>query len=338
MRVNLLSVLFMTFMSIILFQGCTSDTTIKVGLCMDDYIQERWQKDRDLFVKKVEELGGKTLVESAKGDHELQLRQAQNLIKEGVKVLVIVPVNGESAAQIVEAAHSAKVQVISYDRLIKNSDLDYYVSYDNIKVGELQAEYLVKRKPVGNFAVISGPTSDNNSLLVKIGQMNVLQSYVDNGSVKVLINEFAKAWHKDEAYNIINNYFESGNESLDAIVVANDGLAEGAIEALRKRGLEGKVLVSGQDADLEAGKCIVKGIQAMTIYKPIEAIAYSAAITAMKIAKNEPVRNADRLINNGKKDVPSILLSPTVVDKDNILSTVVADGHLKEDQLYGLDK
>lgn len=335
MNLRLLKSIIICFALLTGLQSCFSDDEVKIGLCVHEYDSERWEREKNLFVKKVEDLGGTAIVKVANGDHELQFKQAQELISSGVKALVVVAADAEAAGKIVEIAHRAKVKVISYDRLIQNSNVDFYVSFDNIKIGELQAEYLVKRKPSGNYVIIGGAKSDNNSTQLRTGQMKVLKPYIDRGDIKVVFDEFMNEWKEEEGYNAMEKVFEM-TDKVDAVVVANDDLANGVIRSLLKRGLQGSVLVSGQDASLMGGKAIVKGNQSMTIYKPFEAISFTAAITAMKIAKNEPVRNADRSVNNGKVDVPSILLSPTVVDKDNIMSTVVADGYLKEDELYGL--
>lgn len=316
-------------------QSCFSDDEIKIGLSVHGYESERWKKDETLFSKKVSDLGGTTIVKVANGDPLLQVKQCQELISEGVKVLVVIPEDSEIASEIVDLAHKAGIKVIAYDRLIKNSDLDYYISFDNVKVGELQAEYLIRRKPKGNYAIIGGAKSDNNAFLFRTGQLNVLKPYEERGDIKIVFDELTDAWTEQEAYKAMEKCFAI-TEKIDAAVVSSDDLVPGVIRSLKERGLEGKVPVTGQDASLVAGKLIMKGELAMTIYKPLEAIAFTAAITAVKLAKNEPVRNAVDIINNGKVDVPSILLSPIVVDKDNILTTVVADGFLKEEELFGL--
>jgi D-xylose transport system substrate-binding protein len=315
--------------------SCGNKYEKTIGLLMDDFVQERWQKDLDLFLYKAKEMNGEVMVEVAKGDGELQLEQAKKLLALGVKVLVVVPADAENAYKIVEAAHQNGAVVIAYDRIIKNANLDYYVSFDNVKVGELQASYLTKWKPKGNYAVIGGAISDNNSFQFKEGQMNILQPMIEKGDIRIICNDFVKEWKEIEAYHFLKKCIEEHpGISLDAVVVANDALAEGAIEVLKEYGMEGKVLVSGQDAQLDAGRLIVQGLQSMTVYKPIEAIAFTAAITAVKITNREPIRNADRKVNNGKVDVPSILLTPIAVDKNNLLTTVIADGHLEEDEVY----
>lgn len=317
----------------LVLQGCGKGT-VKVGLLMDDYKQERWERDRDILIKKVEELGGKILIESALGDDALQFTQAEELLKKGVDILIVVPANKTTASKIVEAAHKKGVEVISYDRLIKNCDLDFYVSFDNVEVGRLQAEYLTTVRPTGNYAIIGGATYDNNSFLLRLGQMSVIQPYVERGDIKIVYDQFVDVWHKDEGYKHMNYCLESCNNKVEAVIAANDALAEGAIKALDEHGLAGKVLVSGQDAELEACQRIVGGTQTMTVYKPIEAIATTAAKVAFNLARNEPITEAHLSVNNGEKLVPAILLPPMVVNKETIKLTVVADGYLKEQRIF----
>jgi D-xylose transport system substrate-binding protein len=147
---------------------------VEIGFLMDNFKQERWAKDRDLFMQRAKELGAKVTLMIAEGDASKQLQQARELLQEKVDILVVVPVDQYSASNIVGMAHKYNIKVISYDRLIRNCDLDLYISFDNIEVGRLQADYLTKVCPKGKFALIGGATNDNNSSLIKLGQMNVL--------------------------------------------------------------------------------------------------------------------------------------------------------------------
>ncbi len=305
-----------------------------IGLSMDTLKEERWQRDRDLFKAKAEALGAQVLVQAANGDDALQNSQAENLLTQGVKVLVVVPHNAKTTATIVESAHKAGVPVIAYDRLILDSDLDYYISFDNVKVGEMQAEYLVKRKPTGNYVLIGGAPTDNNARLFRDGQMNVLKPLVDKGDIKIVADQWAKDWQPSEGLKIMENALTKNDNKVDAVVSSNDGLAGAAIQALAEQKLAGQVLVSGQDAELAATQRIAAGTQSMTVYKPIKALADKAAELAVKLARKEAVAEATQKVNNGKKDVPSVLLTPVSVDKENLDATVVADGFHKRDDVY----
>jgi D-xylose transport system substrate-binding protein len=305
-----------------------------IGLSLDTLKEERWQRDRDLLKSKIDQLGGQVLVQSANSDEALQNSQAENLLTQGVDVLIVVPHNAKTAATIVQAAHKLKVPVIAYDRLILDADLDLYISFDNVKVGELQAEYLVKRKPKGNYVLIGGAPTDNNARLFRDGQMNILKPYIDKGDIKIVADQWAKDWQPSEALKIMENALTKNNNQVDAVVSSNDGMAGAAVQALGEQKLAGKVPISGQDAELSACQRIAAGTQSMTVYKPIRALAEKAGEVAMKLAKKEAHGEKTRPVNNGKIDVSSILLEPVVVDKDNLASTIIADGYQKRDEVY----
>lgn len=307
------------------------DDKIVIGFSMDTLEEERWQRDRDFFVAKAESLGAEVKVQSANGDDAKQLAQAENLISQGVDVLVVVPHNAEVSAAIVEKAHAEGIKVLSYDRLIKNSDVDLYVSFDNERVGEMQAKAIVELAPTGNYAYIGGADTDNNAHLFKQGAMNILQPLVDKGDIKIVYDQWTKEWDPTNALANMENALTANNNEIDAIVAANDGTAGGVIQALAAQGLAGKVPVSGQDAELAAVQRVVEGTQSMTVYKPIQLLAEKIAELSIQLAKDESIAT-NSTVNNGKIDVPSILLDPIAVTKENIDETIIADGfHSKED-------
>lgn len=307
---------------------------ILIGLSLDTLREERWQHDRDLFVKHAEELGARVLVQAANNNDAIQNAQAENLLTQGVNVLVVAPHNSKSSATIVEAAHRAGVPVIAYDRLISDCDLDIYISFDNLRVGELQAEYAVQRVPKGNYVQIAGAPTDNNAHLYRQGQLSVLKPYVDRGDITIVADQWANDWQLVEALKIMENALTRNSNRVDAVLASNDGLAGGAIQALEEQKLAGEVLVTGQDAELVACQRVVAGTQSMTIYKPINALAIRAAEVALQLARKQPVTGATRTLNNGFKEVPSILIPPVVVDRDNMTSTVIADGYQKLADVY----
>jgi D-xylose transport system substrate-binding protein len=313
--------------------GTAKTGPVRIGLSMDTLKEERWQRDRDLFVARAKELGAEVLVQSANGDDKAQVQQSENLLTQGVDVLVVIPHNGEVAATIVESARARNVPVVSYDRLIRSSEPALYVSFDNEKVGEMQARYLLERAPKGNYVLIGGAPTDNNALLFRKGQMNVLKPAIDRGDVKVVSDQWAKDWLASEALRICEDALTKSNRDVVAVVASNDATAGGAVSALETAGVAGKVLVSGQDADLAGLQRIVAGTQSMTVYKPVHLLARRAAEAAVALARGEQV-DAPARINNGKVDVPSILLEPVVVDKANIDETVVKDGYQKKEAVY----
>ncbi len=312
--------------------AAVGDRPVRIGFSMDTLKEERWQRDKRLVEQRAKEVGATLDVQVANGDDAVQTKQADNMLTKGVDVLIVAPHNGEIAASIVEAAHRQGVPVIAYDRLIKNSDVDLYVSHQVEKMGEMQAEYALKRVPKGNYVLIGGAPTDNNALLLRKGQMNILKPAVDRGDVKIISDQFAKEWKPEEAMRIMEDALTRTNNDVKAVVASNDGTAGGAISAIEAAKLK-DVLVTGQDAQLYAIQRIAEGRQTMTIYKPIQPLAFGAVDSAVKLAKKEALATKDR-INNGKIDVPAILHEPMAVDKENLMTTVVKDGYHPLEKVY----
>ena len=308
---------------------------VKIGLLMDTLKEERWQKDRDLIVAKAKSMGAEVLVQSANGNDLLQNSQAENLLTQGVDVLIVVPHNGVTAASIVNAAHKAGKKVIAYDRLIQNSDVDLYISFDNVAVGRMQGEYVMKKAPKGNYILIGGAPTDPNAKLLREGQLAALAPSIKSGEIKIVSDQWAKEWQASEALKHTENALSANKNQIVAVIASNDGTAGGAISALKQQNLAGKVFVSGQDADLSACKRVVDGSQTMTVYKPIKLLAETSVEAAIALAKGTPAQGVNQTVANGKKDVPSILLKPIAVDASNMRDTVVKDGYHVAQSIYG---
>ncbi|TXC90639.1 substrate-binding domain-containing protein [Metabacillus litoralis] len=309
------------------------DQPIKIGFAMDTLTEERWLKDRDFFKKSVEDLGAEVEVMASHGDDALQIWQAETMISKGIDLLVIVPHNAESTAAIVEKAHSAGIKVLSYDRLVKNAEVDMYLSYDNEQVGTLQAQAILGIVPKGKYVYIGGAETDNNAHMAKKGVFDVLQSHIEKGDITIVFDQWTKDWEPANAKDNIELALDANNNNIDAVIAANDATAGAVIEVLESRGLAGKIPVAGQDADLAAIQRIVDGTQAMTIYKPIKELTDLAAELAIKLAKDEEIGDVVK-VNNGKMEVPSILLSPTIVNQTNIDDTIIADGFHTREEVY----
>jgi len=234
----------------------------------------------------------------------------------------------------VRMAHEAGIPVIGYDRLIRDSDLDLYVSFDNERVGALQAQYLVDRLPKpARIVRIYGAKTDNNAALFKAGQDSVLEPYIARGDIEVIHEDWAEDWKPENAKRIVNAAITAHGSRIEAVLASNDGTAGGAIQALFEEGLAGRVLVTGQDAEVVALQRIAAGTQAMTIYKPLRTLARGAAELATRLANGRPII-ASQGVHNGATDVPSVLFDVVTVTRDNIVSTVIADGQASYDEVY----
>ncbi len=316
----------------------------RIGLSLDTLKEERWQRDRDTFVAKGQALGAEVVVLSANSDDVQQIRDCNSLLGQNIDVLVIAPHNGDAMSKAVVEAHASNVTVCAYDRLIKNCDLDYYFTFDNVKVGELQGRFLMERLfPAGpvsggekkRIARIYGAPTDNNAKLFKQGQDNSLKPFLDNGQLEVVFADWAEDWKPENGKKITQAALtKAGTAGLAAILASNDGTAGGAIQALREERLAGTILVTGQDADLDACRRILAGEQTMTIYKPLKLLAEQAAESAVALAKKQPIKTTASY-DNGKREVPTVQVDIIAVHKGNIRETVVKDGFHKEAELFG---
>jgi D-xylose transport system substrate-binding protein len=305
----------------------------KIGFSIDDLRLERWARDRDYFTAAADKLGAKVFVQSADASEQRQIAQIENLISRGVDVLVIVPYNATVLNNAVREAKKAKIKVVSYDRLILNADVDAYISFDNKAVGELQAQSLVALKPKGNYYLLGGAPTDNNAKILREGQLKVLQPLADKGDIKIVGKQWVKDWSASEALSIVENALTANGNKIDAVVASNDATAGGAIQALAAQKLTGKVVVSGQDADLAAVRRVIAGTQAMTVYKPLREIATNAANLAVQLVRGQkPGFNAQ--LNNGFKNVDTVLLKPVLLNKANV-DVLVKDGFYTQAQLAG---
>ncbi len=308
---------------------------IRIGFAMATVKEERWQRDRDAFDAHCKKLNVACEITVADNSSSRQANDVDNLLTKGIDVLVIAPQEATEAAAMVDKAKAQGVPVISYDRLINSDKIDLYISHQVPVIGRKIAEYALQKVPKGNYVMVYGASTDNNAHIMKKEQLAVLQPAVDRGDIKIVGEQMIPDWKNDLALNFAENSLTRENDNIQAFVVSNDGMAGGVISALAKKGLTGKVLVTGQDAGLEALQNIAEGKQSMTVYKPIIPLASQAVEAAIKLAKKEPLTTSpfknDQL---GGKEVPAILLEVTVVDKNNLMDTVIKDGYALYENVY----
>jgi D-xylose transport system substrate-binding protein len=298
-------------------------------------------QDRPNFERRVKELcpDCKVLYSNANQDPAKQQSQAEAAITNGAKVIVISAVDVKSASQIAARAKQSQVGMISYGRLIANADLDYYVSIDPFKVGQQQGESLLKAlkdkgKAKPSVVMINGAPTDSNAGPYKKGAHSIL----DPAGVKVVKEYDTPDWSPDKAQQEMEQAITAvGGNGFDGVYVANDGMASGAIAALKGAKIDpASRPVTGQDAELAAIQRILTGEQLMTVYQPIRQIAETSAELAVDMVNGktaEAAALAKTKVNNGHEEVPSVLLDTIVVTKDNIKDTVVAEGFLKPEQI-----
>lgn len=313
-------------------QNTGDNKKIKIGFSLGTLKEERWIKDRDILMAKAREMGAEIIVENANNDDEDQLEQVKYLLNQGIDVLIIVPNDNFKSADAVDLAKKQGVPVISYDRLVLNENVDLYISFDNVKIGQLMASALLEKVKHGNILIINGAKNDNNTAMIKEGYDKILKPYVSSGKINIVCEEWATDWLKEYAFNVVDKEVQK-NPKIDGIIAGDDSLAEGAIEALSEHRLTNNVTVIGQDADLSACQRIINGTQYMTVYKPIEKLAEATINMAIKLVNKKPL-NTKETIFNGKYNVPYYVLDPIAVTKENMDSTIIKDGFQLKDDVY----
>ncbi|MBN2880823.1 substrate-binding domain-containing protein [Candidatus Woesearchaeota archaeon] len=302
-----------------------------IGISMSGYQEERWLKDKAYLEEYASELGADVILKSSNNDVQIQKNEIENLILQGVDVLIIVPQVADSLANLTKLASEKGIMVISYDRLMTDTYVDLYISFDNEEVGRLEAQVVLNNAKPGKVAYIGGSITDNNALLLRKGSLEVLEPYIQNGTYEIVVDQFSDQWKPESAYEHLFNYLTENGTDIVGVIAANDGTAFGSIQALEKFGLNGKIPVSGQDADLTACQRIIQGTQTGTVYKPIKELARETIKIAIQMAKDEYYQ-IDTYLDNKLMQVPSRLLKPTLVTKENIDKTIIADGfHSRED-------
>jgi D-xylose transport system substrate-binding protein len=300
-----------------------------VGLSLPTQREARWVNDKVTMEAEAKKIGLDLRVAISDNNMAQQAAQVENLLSQKIKVLILAPHDATAAGTLVKDAHAEGVPVISYDRLILNAGVDLYISFDNVGVGRLQGEFITKAVPKGAYILLAGAPTDNNAKLFKAGAMEFIQPLIDKGDITVITDQAVDDWNPANAMRIVENALTAANNKVDAILSPNDGCAGGAIEALAAQGLDGKVPVTGQDAQADAAKRILAGTQSMTVYKDTRELGKAAVQQAIKMAKGEKPDT-----NNVVDGVQSLLLVPYAVDKSNLKEMLVDSGYLKESDVY----
>jgi D-xylose transport system substrate-binding protein len=318
--------------------GTTGATSGTIALLLPETKTTRYEAaDRPYFEQKFKQLcaGCQIIYSNANQDASAQLRQFEAALSNGAKVVVLDPVDSASAATMADRAKAQGVPIVAYDRLINNSDgVNYYISFDNEQVGRLQAQSLVDRlgqmnKPNAQIVMINGSPTDNNAGQFKKGAHSVLDQAVTDKKITIAKEYDTPDWSPDQAQNEMQQALTALGNKVDGVYAANDGTAGGAIAAMKAAGLSPLPPVTGQDAELAGIQRILRGEQYMTVYKAIKPEAEGAAQLAYELLSN-PTGPTSQLtqgktIQNGKMAVPSVLLTPVAVTKENVKDTVVKD-------------
>jgi D-xylose transport system substrate-binding protein len=302
--------------------GSSSKSAGKVAVLLPDSKSSvRWETyDRPLLKAAFDKAGVQSTIDNAEADKSTQQQQAEQAITNGAKVLLLVNLDSGSGAAIEANAQSRGVKVIDYDRLTLNGQSDYYVSFDNTKVGKLQGQGLVNclGSPSGqSIAELNGSPTDNNATLFKQGYDSVLNPLYKDGKLKKVADQSVPDWDNQKGLQIFEQMLQKNGNKIDGVLAANDGLGNSAISALKARKLK-QIPVTGQDATLQGIQNILMGDQCMSVYKATKKEADAASKLAIGLLKGQTPTEATAKVNNGQKDIPSVLLTPEPVTKDNI--------------------
>jgi D-xylose transport system substrate-binding protein len=317
--------------------GASSNSADKVAVLLPDTKSSvRWETaDRPLLQAAFKQAGVPVTIQNAQGDKSTQQQQAEQAITNGAKVILLVNLDSGSGAAIEANAKSQGVKVIDYDRLTLGGSADYYVSFDNVAVGKLQGQGLVNclnKNGVSDpkIAELNGSPTDNNATLFKQGYDSVLNPLYKSGKATKVADQSVPDWDNQKALTIFEQMLQKTSNKIDGVLAANDGLGNAAISAIKARKLK-QIPVTGQDATAEGIQNILAGDQCMTVYKAIKQEADAASKLAIALAKKQqpPAGLVNGQSNDTKRQVPSVLLKPQAITKDNI-DVVIKDGFLKK--------
>ncbi len=362
-RANLFMALLGAATLLVVFAGCgggggggNTNTPVngkgcnKVGVLLPETASSpRWEGKDHPELKRALTAAGFTVsdadFQNANGSDDTQLSQAEADLTKGYCILIVAPHDSGKAAAIVAKAKEQKVPVIAYDRFIFSDDLNYYASFDGVKVGNLQGQYIAdhyKDAQYGvsaghnNIAFLNGSDTDNNAHLFAQGAHEVLDPLISNGTLKKVYEQFTPDWDGAKGQQEMEAALTSNNNNIQLVLAANDTLGNAAVQAL-PAGQVGKVLITGQDATVQGIQNILEGKQGMTVYKPIPKLADAAAAIAKALRDGQDVSKLDHYSTlknpKGNANVPSVLETPISVDKSNVASTVIADGYVTKDEV-----
>ncbi len=330
-KLLLVSLLFISF-------SCNQNNDkIKVGILFGTYEATRWNLEKKYLEEKINELGAELITKITEGDELEQFAQAKELIELGVDVLIIIAVNGNTAGSIVRDAHKNGIKVIAYDKLIQNSELDFFITFSGEKAGELMAEYAINKIPQGNYVLLYGDRTDENANKIHDGVKAVLQPLIDSKKINIVYEGFTDQWATINAAYTTNKIIEFSDTQIDVIIATFNSVTYGAKAAVHKYGLENEILVVGHDPDLEVCQDILNGKDVLAVHKTVKNIAYKTAEIAIELATNKTIQTSDK-VYNGRMDVPSIILAPVVVNKKNIETIIFEEGYIKKEDVLNFKK
>jgi D-xylose transport system substrate-binding protein len=305
-----------------------------VGVSWSNFQEERWKRDEAAMKAAIEKAGGKYISADAQGSNEKQAADIDNLITKGAKVLIVLAWDADAVLPAVQRAKAEGIPVIAYDRLIQDKDV-FYLTFDNIEVGRMQAQGVFKKKAAGNYVFIKGSPTDPNADFLHKGQLEVLNGAIKAGKIKVVGEQYTEGWAPEVAQRNMEQILTKNGNKVDAVVASNDGTAGGVVAALRAQNLVG-IPVSGQDGDIAALNRVALGEQTVSVFKDARKLGEAAGTVAVQLAKGKKGKDVPGTVtwNEGTKKIAmtSMFLKPVPVTQDN-LDYVISAGWATKDQV-----
>ncbi len=301
------------------FNSCRVGSNVKIGFLIHSLQNSRWQSDLKFLKEKAESYGAELIVRDANNDENEQLKQAEELVKEGVDVLIVVPANQNTAAGIVRLANDNNVPVISYDRLIRNAEISCLLSFDYVDVGKQMVDYAVSKKSTGNYVFLWGDASDANARFISEGHEKAIKPYVESGKIKILYKQYIEDYSVESTFQAIKKVCNFSPEPIDAVLCGSGAMAETVVQFFDQVDYPTRVIVTGQDLSAKSSELIEEGKLDMTVNKSVKDLASKTIDVALELAKNGHLKKGDyKHVNNGKSEKPAILLPSTVVTAANL--------------------
>ncbi|WP_083631191.1 substrate-binding domain-containing protein [Labilibacter marinus] len=320
---------------LVIITGCNEKGTTTIGFLYPSKETDRFNKESNYFKQYCADKGVEVIIKTASNDESKQIDQCNELIELGVDALVIIAANVNTAAVMVRNAQAESIPVMAYNRMIKNCEVDFFVASNNDLIGKVMVDAVVKEKPTGNYVILGGDKFDKNGEDLQTALLKYLKPKVDSKDVNLVYSTFIEKWNPTIAAFEMEKVLSLHGHDIDAVVAAYDGMSSAVIEVLKKHGIEDNVVVTGQDAELEACKNVINGDQLMTVFHPLKTIAEKGAEIAIEMTKGSKLKDfVNSSEYNGTIDVPTNRVNSIAVTKDNIDEVLINSGFYTKQELY----
>ncbi len=324
------------FLMLVILVGCTSKTDkIRIAYLYPSDELSRFNKEGNYIKNYAQKYGAEVIIKTAAYDEAVQSQQAKELIDDGIDALIIVAVNINTSAAIVREAKDNGVPVLAYNRMIRNSDVDFFVASSNDLIGKIMVDAVKDKIDSGNVVILNGDKFDKNAIDLQRAIHKYLQKDIDRNKIHIIYESYISTWSKSISAYEMDKVISLNGTNIDAVFAGFDGMSDGVIETLKKYGLNGKVLVTGQDAEIDACKHLVSGDQIVTVFHPLKTIAETAAKVTLEMAKGHSLKEFQNSTeNNGKYEVPTHRVNSIAVTKDNLDKVLIKSGFYKKEDIY----